>query len=145
MASLDSEIERITSTLDDFTIISSIPGVGKQTASMILAEIGDIHNFGNARKIVAFAGIDPGVFSSGRFTASSSRISKRGSRHLRHAIFLAAQCSIRGNINPTLRSFYEKKRTEGKPYKVAIMASANKLLNLIFSMLTKQEHFQVDH
>ncbi|WP_142303525.1 transposase [Evansella halocellulosilytica] len=107
MASLDSEIEGITSTLDDFNIISSISVFGKQTASMILAEIGDIHNFEDARKLVAFAGIDPGVFSSGRFTASLSRISKRGSRQLRHTIFLAAQCSIRGNINLTLRSFYE--------------------------------------
>ncbi|WP_081831705.1 transposase [Geomicrobium sp. JCM 19038] len=58
-----------------FNIISSIPGVGKLTSSMILRRSGTFITF-KRKKAFAFTGIDPGVFSSGCFTASSTRIKK---------------------------------------------------------------------
>ncbi|WP_429662508.1 transposase [Bacillus gobiensis] len=51
--------------------------------------------------------MDPTVFFSGRFTSHSNWITKRGSNQLRHAIFLAAQFGLRGNVNKRLRDFYD--------------------------------------
>ncbi|WP_414581068.1 hypothetical protein [Bacillus swezeyi] len=55
--------------------------------------------------------------------------------------FLAAQCGLRGSGNKPLREFYDKKRNEGKPYKLAIVACANKLLHWIYAILTKKQAF----
>lgn len=44
--------------------------------------------------------------------------------------------------NRKLREFYDKKRDEGKPYRVAIIACANKLLHLIYALLNNKTTFQ---
>lgn len=119
----------------------------------IISEIGEIERFNHPKKLVAFAGIDPSVYSSGRFTASINRITKRGSSRLRQALFMAVQCGIRDARkqktseeiiprNKKLRKFYDKKREEGKPFRVAIIACANKLLHWIYALLKRKEAFQ---
>jgi transposase len=75
------------SMLEDFEIIASINGISKRTATTFLAEIGCIGNYASHKKLIVFAGIDPTVYQSGKFEGSS-RISKRGNRHLRRVIWL---------------------------------------------------------
>jgi hypothetical protein len=62
--------------------VLAIPGIGTKIAATILAEIGEIDRFDHAKKLVAFSGIDPSVFSSGKFTATRNKITKRGSSRL---------------------------------------------------------------
>lgn len=103
----------------------------------LISEIGDISSFDHERKLVAFAGIDPSVFSSGKFSATKNRITKRGSTHLRRVLDLAVLCGIRGAVkNKRIRTFYDKKRLEGKPHRVAL-ACTNKLLHIILALLKK--------
>lgn len=90
---------------------------------------------------MAYAGIDPRIYQSGKFTASINRITKRGSTRLRQALYTAVQCGLTNNRNTKLREFYDKKRSEGKPHKVAIIACANKLLHWIYAMLKQKESF----
>lgn len=119
-------------------MLCSIPGIGPKLASVIIAEIGDITYFDHAKKLVAYAGLDPSVFSSGKFTATKNRITKRGSNRLRRALYLAVLCGIRGAVrNHRLKAYYDKKRLEGKPHRVALIACTNKLLHIIFALLTK--------
>ncbi|MDN4600675.1 transposase, partial [Paenibacillus sp. F6_3S_P_1C] len=77
-----------------------------------------------------------------KFTATSTRITKRGSKRLRRSLYLAVRCGMRKNANARIRSYYEKKRNEGKPYKVAVIACANKLLHHIFAILKKGQPYQ---
>lgn len=126
------------SCIPGFDLLRSIPGIGDKIAATIIAEIGDISSFKDAKKLVAFAGIDPSVFSSGKFSATRNRITKRGSTRLRKALYLAVICGIRGaRNNERIRTFYDKKRLEGKPHRVAIIACTNKLIHLIFAILKK--------
>ncbi|RUS46493.1 transposase, partial [Cohnella sp. AR92] len=106
-------------------------------AASLIAEIGDAKQFEDPKQLVAYAGLDPSVHSSGQFVASSTRITKRGSKRLRRALYLAVQCGIRGSTNERLRAYYDKKRQEGKPYKVTVIACANKLLHHIYAILKK--------
>lgn len=126
----------------DYPLLRSIPGVGEATATTILAEIGDIKRFPSSKQLVAFAGIDPSVFQSGKFTSSHNKISKRGSPYLRKALYQATAAGISnrtgGPLNPILRDFYVRKINEDKPVKVAIIATANKLLRMIFGILSSQ-------
>jgi transposase len=113
--------------------LTSIPGIGAVLAAAILGEIGDIRRFKNGAALVAFAGIDPRVFQTGQFVARSTRMSKRGSRYLRRAVWQAAQVAARDD--PVLRPAYEEKRRAGKHHFAAVGAVTNKLVHIIYAVL----------
>lgn len=144
LAKLDKSIEALAEELMEYDLIQSIPGIGTKIAATILAEIGEIDRFDHAKKLIAFAGIDPSVFSSGRFTATQNSITKRGSRRLRTALYQAVRCGLRSSRNKKLGAYYDKKRAEGKLFKVAVIACANKLIHWIYAILTKKETFRLD-
>lgn len=139
-----SQIEIIENAIDEMMdqipqFITSIPGVGKVTGSAILAEIGDINRFESSEKLVAFAGIDPTVFETGQFTAKKTRMSKRGSPHLRFALWQAASMAIQ--YDPELKAYYQAKRAEGKHHGTALGAVCNKLISRIFIVLKEQRPY----
>jgi transposase len=121
-------------SLDDIpNCLTTITGIGDILAAAILGEIGDIRRFKNAKSLVAYAGIDPNVVQSGEFTGKRAHLSKRGSTHLRRAIWLASTAATRSD--PALKVLLKKKMDEGKPYHVALGAIANKLLHIIYAVL----------
>jgi transposase len=153
LSKLESEIDALAKEVEEYNIIKSIPGIGEKIAATIISEIGEINRFDNPKKLVAFAGVDPSVFESGKFTATKNRITKRGSSRLRHALYMAVRCAIRDcrkkktsdeiiPRNKKLREFYDKKREEGKPFKVAVIACVNKLLHWIYALLKSKSAFQ---
>lgn len=139
---LEKQMEEMAASLPEVELVKSIPGIGTKLAAAIVAEMGDVKQFKDAKQLVAFAGLDPGIFSSGKFTATNTRITKRGSKRLRRSLYLAVQCGMRKHANARICSYYEKKRKEGKPYKVAVIACANKLLHHIFAILQKGQPYQ---
>lgn len=142
LSDLEEQMGLIAKALPEVDLVKSILGVGDKLAAAIVAEIGDAKQFQDAKQLVAFAGLDPGIFSSGKFTATSSRITKRGSKRLRRALYLAVQCGIRRSANRRIKDYYDKKRKEGKPYKVVVIACANKLLHHVYAILSKSEPYK---
>ncbi|MGZ9818113.1 IS110 family RNA-guided transposase [Peribacillus simplex] len=153
LSKLEDEIDTLAKGIEECKIIQSIPGIGEKIAATIISEIGEIDRFNHPKKLVAFAGIDPSVFESGTFKGTLNRITKRGSSRLRHALYMAVKCAIRDcrkkkttdeiiPRNKRLREFYDKKREEGKPFKVAVIACANKFLHWIYSLLKSKSTFQ---
>jgi transposase len=152
LSKLENEIDTLAGEVEEYKIIQSIPGIGEKIAATILSEIGEIDRFNHPKKLVAFAGTDPSVYSSGKFTATINRITKRGSSRLRHALYMAVRCGIRDKRkkktdeeiiprNKRLREFYDKKRKEGKPFRVAVIACVNKLLHWIYALLNNRTTF----
>jgi transposase len=141
LSNLTEQIDALAKEVEEYKIIQSIPGIGKKIAATILSEIGEIDRFTHAKKLVAYAGIDPSVYSSGKFTATANRITKRGSKRLRHTLYLAVLCGLRRSGCKRLREFYDKKREEGKPYRVAVVACINKLLHWIYAILKSKKSF----
>jgi len=121
--------------------LTTIKGIGPVLAATLLAEIGDIHRFTSLESLVAYAGIDPGVFESGEFTGRKQHISKRGSPYLRRALWLAAHSTRRWNTD--LDAYFQRKITEGKPYKVAMIALCRKLLARVYVVLKENRPYQV--
>jgi transposase len=142
LAELEKNIDALAEEIKDYELIQSIPGIGSKIAATILAEIGEIDRFNHPKKLVAFAGIDPSIFSSGKFTATQNRITKRGARQLRYALIMAVQCGLIRSRNTRLKEIYERKRAEGKPHKVALVACANKLVHWVYAILKSQKAFR---
>lgn len=121
--------------------ILTIPGIGYTLGSMIISEIGDIKRFSNPSKLLAFAGLDPVVKQSGNFQADSMKISKRGSTYLRYEIYRVAFIIIYNN--ETFHNYYISKRTQGKNHNVALGHVCNKLVRVIFKVLTDNVPFNL--
>ena len=89
---VSKEIKELYSKLDSHLL--SVPGVGINLASIILAEIGDINNFDKSSKLIAFAVTDPSKNQSDNKLSSNDKTSKRGSPYLRHDIYTASLVAI---------------------------------------------------
>jgi len=130
----------------NINLIESIPGIGKLTAITIIAEIGDINGFVKPKHLVAFFGIDSSVNESGKFKGNQNKISKRGTRIGRRALYAVALASIRKNrsgdpINEVLINYYQT-NLKGKKPKVALVALMHKIINYIFAVLRNQTTFE---
>ena len=124
----------------DAEILTSIQGIGETTALNFLVEMGgDVTLYKNDKKLIAAAGLDPSTYQSGKYEGSS-KISKRGNRHLRRVIWLMAKTVVFSN--EVFRTYFYKRRREGLCYKMAIMATAHKLIRVMFAMLVHQKCFQ---
>jgi transposase len=128
---LDKNIKQLMDELN--SPLMTIPGISYTLASIILSEIGDINNFSNSAKLLAFSGLEPSTHQSGKYTASYSRMVKRGSKYLRWALINAARLTaLKTN---TFNEYFQKKRSEGKHYLVALSHVAKKLIRVIFHLL----------
>ena len=148
LKSLLEEKEEVTKLIEEkaqkffrreIEILCSIPGIGKESAIYLMAEIVDIKRFVSYRRLVGFCGLDPVIKQSGKFKAKL-RISKRDNAHARRIIWIMVGC-IKRNC-PYFREYYLKKRTEGKSYKEAVIATSTKLLRTIFALLNENRRFK---
>jgi transposase len=136
--SIEKRIDQMMKLID--SKIMSIPGIGDTLGPMILGEIGDANRFPTAKKLIAFAGLDPIVSQSGRFENKSGKISKRGSPLLRKGLFLAANVARQNDEN--LKRFYDKKISEGKHHYSALNAVAAKVLRIVYWVLKNNKEYQ---
>jgi transposase len=124
---------------DDINIMTSIKGIGEKTAVNFLIEMGgDINQYKRSGKIIAMAGLDPAVYQSGNHEGKG-RITKRGNRHLRRVIWMMTTRVI--HYSDIFKAYYLKRRKEGLPYKMAVLATAHKLIRVIYAMLIQRTTF----
>jgi transposase len=134
---LDRKIRKFNPQLQK--LLQSIPGVGPQTASTCVAEIGDIERFPDSRKLTAYIGLDSRVYESGTSIHGKGYISKRGSKILRTRFYNAASVAVlHDNI---FREFFLKKRSEGKSYRVALCAVMHKMVRTVFAVWKRNTPF----
>jgi transposase len=134
------ELEKDTPP-EERRLLESIPGIGPRLSTTILAEIGSIERFHSGDSLIAYAGLDPKVRQSGAVLLSVGRMTKRGSPHLRRALFLAA--NLARMHDPELKAHYEKKRSEGKRHSAATCSVARKLTLRIFAVLKRKSGYKV--
>ena len=137
MSEIESEIDFVMAELN--SPITSIPGIGNLLGATILSEIGDIKNFGNPDKLLAFAGCEPSTYQSGKYTATNTPMVKHGSRYLRRALYCAADMAYVNS--PSFRSYIDRKRAQGKHYYVAMSHGMKKLVRIIFAVLSRNIPF----
>ena len=134
---LDKEIK--STMLELNSPILSVPGIGFILGAIIISEIGNIENFDNPNKLLAFAGLEPSTYESGQFVASKTPMVKRGSTYLRWALLQSAR--LVAYRDETFNAYYNKKRSEGKHYFVVLSHVAKKLVRVIFTLLKNNQVF----
>ena len=136
---LDREVERVAASHEETQLLMSVPGISSFSGLMIHTEIGEVDRFDQANQVVSYAGLDPTVRESGDSRTEGS-ISKRGNGYLRWILVQCANTAVHNCKDPYLSEFYWRLReAKDKPHRVAIVATARKLLVSIYHMLTRKE------
>ncbi len=131
-----AQMQEFCKSLPEYFIVKDMPCIGDTLAPRIIAEIGDVRRFKNKRSLVAYAGIDAPPYQSGTFNASERHISKRGNSYLRKTAFEIMQSLIQHKPNgDPVYDFIQKKRSEGKSAKEAMVAGINKFLRVYYGMV----------
>ena len=113
--------------------LTSITGVGKKTAAMLLVYSSLYQDFDNYRQFIAYVGLCPVHRQSGTSVKGRSYISKKGNKMLRNHLFM---CSFTACIhNPQCKALYDRLVAKGKSKKLALIAVCNKLIKQSFGMI----------
>ena len=134
---IEVEIQRIMDALN--SPILTIPGISYAMGSMIVAEIGDFNRFDSPDKLLAYAGLSPSTYQSGKLESTHAHMEKRGSKYLRYALYNATKYVC--HWDPVFRSYLAKKRAEGKPYNVALSHAIRKLVRVIYQLEKTQQAY----
>lgn len=137
-AQVATQVEEILDTHPLAGVLTSMPGIGVRTAARILLEIGDASNFASSAHLAAYAGIAPVTRASGTST-NSEHPARTGNRKLKRAFYLAAFAALH---DPTSRTYYNKKRAEGKKHNAALICLARRRCDVLYAMLRNKTHYQ---
>lgn len=124
-------------------LLTSIPGIGEQTAAVLLAEVGRIEDYKNARQLAAYAGLTPCERSSGTSVHGKTRLSCTGNVRLRKALYMPAVVAMR--CNPLPKAMSERLLGRGKVKMQVIGALMRKLVHLAFGILKSQKPFDPNY
>jgi transposase len=136
------ELERrIETALRDHevgSLLTTITGIGPQTAARLVAEVGDFERFAGPEKLAAYVGAIPGIKHSGKGTPRGA-MTTIGNARLRSALWMPLLTAV--TRNPWLRAYYQRLVDGGKLKKVALVAAMRKLLHAIYSVATNRRPF----
>ena len=120
-------------------LLTTIDGIGPNTAAFVIAEVGDPAQFHSAGALAAYVGAIPGLKQSGKRTTSRAALTPIGNARLRKALWMPTLTAVR--YNAWLRSHYQRLLARGKLPKVALVACMHKLLLAIYSVAKHRRAF----
>ena len=134
LAALKLEMQTLASQLPEYPVVMEMFGVGPTLGPQLIAEIGDVRRFYSKKALVAYAGIDAPPNDSGDVTGRHKSMSKVGASSLRRTLFLVMSVYLQNSpLDDPVYQFMDRKRAQGKPYRVYMMASANKFLRIYYA------------
>jgi transposase len=145
--SLDTEIGDTDTMIEDrfrghrhAEIILSMPGFGVTLGAEFLAATGgDMNAFASVDRLAGVCGLAPVPRDSGRISGNLKR-PRRYNRRLLRACYLSALIAIR--TDPASRTYYDRKRAQGKRHTQAVLALARRRLNVLWAMLRDHTTYQ---
>jgi len=144
IAKLEKEIMELTKQhyQTEYVSLTSIPGIGKKTAMLLILVTDGFTRFENIKQLVAYTGIAPRIFQSGKTINKKPKISKMGMADLRRSLYM---CTLRAiEQNEACKNLYERLRQKGKAAKVALMAVAHKLLRQAFAVVKNKIQYKTE-
>ena len=134
LTALKREMLALAAQLPEYPVVMGMFGVGPTLGPQLIAEIGDVRRFYSKKALVAYAGLDAPPNDSGDVTGRHKSMSKIGAASLRRTLFLVMTVYLQNApLDEPVYQFMDKKRAEGKPYRVYMMASANKFLRIYYA------------
>jgi len=131
---LETEMESLIKANEPqlLTRITSIVGIGKKTAMLLIITTNSFKDFESCKQIASYLGLAPNERTSGSSVRGRTRISKMGNPMVRNHLFL---CSFTASVhNPQCKALYERIVAKGKSKKLALIAVCNKLIKQAYGI-----------
>ncbi len=139
---IDHHIDSHPNLRCDMDLLTSIPAVGPQTASNLLAIV-HLHRFDSAEQLAAYLGLVPVERQSGSSLLGRARLSKAGPPKIRAVLYMAAIVATK--YNPHVKAVYDRLLARGKAKKAALGAAMRKIVHLCFGVLNTRICYQADY
>jgi transposase len=136
---IEGQIEAALAKNDVGSLLTTIDGIGPQTAARLVSELGDITRFRDGNALASYVGVVPGTTLSGKGKTRRFALAPIGNARLRAALWMPTLVAVKKN--PWLRAFYDRLVAEGKLRKVALVAAMRKLLTAIYSVAKNRKPF----
>jgi transposase len=120
--------------------LESIPGIARKTCVAIIAAIGNIQRFNDAKSLAAFCGLCPRIAESGSSVKAHGTLCYNGNTVIRTQLYMCALSAAR--YNKPCKELYQRLLAKGKSHKSALLAVAHKLIRQIFAVLKYDTMFQ---
>lgn len=134
------EIEAIIERDATYKALLSVPGIGRKTASVLVANL-EIDNFPNCDALASYVGLAPRTRQSGT-SLHSQHASRGGNKTLKRALYTSCTSLLLGD-NP-YHDYYNKQRAKGKNHGQAIKAVARKRLKVIYAVMRDKKPYSAD-
>ena len=138
---IDQHIKGHPCLKEDMHLLQSIPAVGNQVGSQLLAVMHS-RQFATAEQLAAYLGLVPVERQSGSSLKGKVRLSKAGPARVRALLYMAAVVATR--YNPHVKASYKWLLSKGKSKMSALGAAMRKLVHLCFGVLQTQKPYQAD-
>lgn len=139
LRTVERDIERLLGAHEVGTLLTTITGIGPQTAARLVARVGDPAAFRSGTALAAFVGAIPGLRQSGKRQGHRAGLHPLGHGRLRAQLWMPTLSAVR--FNPWLRAYYQRLLARGKLPKVALVAAMHKLLLAIYSVAKNRRPF----
>ena len=136
---IEEHVEEDPKLKDRCSLLDTIPGIGLQTAAIVVSELGSPEQFESARQAAAYAGLVPSHHQSGTSVRGNPRMSKVGNGRLRRAMYFPAMSALQ--CNAAVKAFGERLKERGKENMVVIGAAMRKLLHICYGVLKSGRPF----
>lgn len=153
ISELDKSIEEIEQSLEQklgeipcmqhqCELLQTIPGVGKVLARTLVIFTNGFCRFSSPKALACHAGVAPFAYSSGSSIRGKSRVSHRANKRLKSLLHMAAMAAVRTNSD--LKTYYERRVTEGKNKMCVLNAVRNKIILRAFAVVKKNQKYSLE-
>ena len=136
---IQDQVDENQNLSDRVSLLRTIPGVGLQTAAIVVSELGSPDRFRSAREAAAYAGVVPSHHESGTSVRGRPRMSKVGNARLRRALYFPAMSALQ--CNSAIKAFGDRLKERGKEKMVVLGAAMRKLLHICYGVLKNGRAF----
>jgi transposase len=136
---LERDIEQTLQHHEVGLLLTTLEGIGSQTAARLITELGNLDNVRSAAALAAYGGVIPAIRQLGKRRGLHAGLTRIGHARLRAALWMPTLVAVKKN--PWLRAYYQRLRARGKLAKVALVAALHKLLFAIYSVAKSRRPF----
>ncbi|WP_265429382.1 IS110 family transposase [Chryseobacterium sp. YIM B08800] len=140
---IEKSIREIINSNDELKqqkkLLLSVPGIGEVTSLYLLLATKGFKSFANWRKFACYCGIVPFEYSSGTSVKGRTRVSHFADKKMKSILHMAALSAIKHDAE--IRTYYERKKQEGKHSLLIINNVKCKIISRAFAVIARNEAF----
>jgi len=137
---IEKEMENIVKNNEQlnqlYLLITSIKGIGTQTALFLITYTNGFTKFKDARKFASFCGIAPFPNTSGTSIRGKTKVSHLANKKIKSLLDLCAKSAIQ--YNPEMKKYYQTRIEQGKNKMSTINIIRNKMLSRVFAVVIRK-------